>query len=137
MQLEALNTCRADASSGRDTRFLPLFKPKHVRFGRDEIDDGNEVTAVPRNGYAKGLELSQELAHNKLQMDGVTYGTILAVCASNSKWEEAEYYFNQVKDEGSQNNTINEKFGEKVSPRKNEKALYETSASCRKRRIKS
>lgn len=40
------------------------------------------------------------MQHNKLQMDGVIYGTILAVCASNSKWEEAEKYFNQMKDEG-------------------------------------
>ncbi|QCD76462.1 nucleobase:cation symporter-1 [Vigna unguiculata] len=52
------------------------------------------------NGYPKALELIQELQHNKLQMDGVIYGTILAVCASNSKWEEAEKYFNQMKDEG-------------------------------------
>ncbi|KAL5176202.1 Pentatricopeptide repeat-containing protein, chloroplastic [Glycine soja] len=52
------------------------------------------------NGYAKALELIQELQHNKLQMDGVIYGTIMAVCASNTKWEEAEYYFNQMKDEG-------------------------------------
>ncbi|XP_020221257.1 pentatricopeptide repeat-containing protein At1g10910, chloroplastic [Cajanus cajan] len=52
------------------------------------------------NGYSKGLELIQELQHNKLQMDGVIYGTILAVCASNSKLEEAECYFNQMKDEG-------------------------------------
>ena len=33
-------------------------------------------------------------------MDGVIYGSILAVYASNSKWEEAEYYFNQMRDEG-------------------------------------
>ncbi|KOM54062.1 hypothetical protein LR48_Vigan09g272100 [Vigna angularis] len=52
------------------------------------------------NGYPKALELIQELQHNKLQMDGVIYGTMLAVCASNSKWEEAEKYFNQMKDEG-------------------------------------
>lgn len=33
-------------------------------------------------------------------MDDVIYGAILAVCASNGKWEEAEYYFNQMKSEG-------------------------------------
>jgi len=37
-------------------------------------------------------------------MDGVIYGTILAVCASNGKWEEAEKYFNQMKDEGHSRN---------------------------------
>lgn len=40
------------------------------------------------------------MQNNKLQMDDVIYGAILAVCASNSKWEEAEYYFNKMKDEG-------------------------------------
>lgn len=33
-------------------------------------------------------------------MDDVVYGAILAVCASNNKLEEAEFYFNQMKDEG-------------------------------------
>lgn len=33
-------------------------------------------------------------------MDDVIYGAFLAVCASNSKCEEAEYYFNQMKAEG-------------------------------------
>ncbi|XP_072062382.1 pentatricopeptide repeat-containing protein At1g10910, chloroplastic isoform X2 [Arachis hypogaea] len=50
--------------------------------------------------YPKALELIQELQHNELQMDGVIYGAILAVCASNSKLEEAEYYFNKMKNEG-------------------------------------
>lgn len=40
------------------------------------------------------------MQHSKLRMDDVIYGAILAVCASNSKWEEAEYYFNRMKDEG-------------------------------------
>ena len=33
-------------------------------------------------------------------MDGVIYGTLLVVCASNTKLEEAESYFNWMKDEG-------------------------------------
>ena len=33
-------------------------------------------------------------------MDGVIYGTLLAICASNNKLEEAESYFKQMKDEG-------------------------------------
>lgn len=33
-------------------------------------------------------------------MDSVLYGTILAICASNNKWEEAERYFDQMKDKG-------------------------------------
>lgn len=33
-------------------------------------------------------------------MDTVLYGTLLAICASNNKLEEAESYFNQMKDEG-------------------------------------
>lgn len=53
-----------------------------------------------KDGYSKALDLIQELQHNKLQKDGVIYGAILAVCASNSKLLEAEYYFNQMKDEG-------------------------------------
>ncbi|CAL0309555.1 unnamed protein product [Lupinus luteus] len=52
-----------------------------------------------KDGYSKALELIQELQNNKLKMDGVIYGAILAVCASNSKLLEAEYYFNQMKNE--------------------------------------
>lgn len=33
-------------------------------------------------------------------MDTVIYGTLLAICASNNKWEEAESYFKEMKDEG-------------------------------------
>lgn len=33
-------------------------------------------------------------------MDIVIYGTLLAVCASNNKWEESESYFKQMKNEG-------------------------------------
>lgn len=53
-----------------------------------------------KQSYPTSVELVQELRHNGLQMDGVIYGTILAICASNNKWEEAERYFNQMKDEG-------------------------------------
>ncbi|EXB36428.1 hypothetical protein L484_009995 [Morus notabilis] len=53
-----------------------------------------------KQSYPTSVELVQELRHNGLQMDSVIYGTILAICASNNKWEEAERYFNQMKDEG-------------------------------------
>ncbi|KAK7246857.1 hypothetical protein RIF29_41727 [Crotalaria pallida] len=53
-----------------------------------------------KDGYPKALELIQELQHNKLKMDDVIYGATLAVCASNNKLLEAEYYFNQMKNEG-------------------------------------
>ncbi|KAI4296244.1 hypothetical protein L6164_036217 [Bauhinia variegata] len=52
------------------------------------------------HGYPKALELVQELQNNKLRMDDVIYGALLAVCASNGKWEEADHYFKQMKDEG-------------------------------------
>ncbi|XP_031278103.1 pentatricopeptide repeat-containing protein At1g10910, chloroplastic-like, partial [Pistacia vera] len=50
--------------------------------------------------YSKTLELVQELKHNGLQRDSVMHGILLAVCASNSLHEEAESYFNCMKDEG-------------------------------------
>ncbi|KAJ7968073.1 Pentatricopeptide repeat-containing protein [Quillaja saponaria] len=53
-----------------------------------------------KHGYPKALELIQDLENNRLHMDSVIYGAILAVCASNNKWEEAERYFNQMKKEG-------------------------------------
>ncbi|XP_011006539.1 PREDICTED: pentatricopeptide repeat-containing protein At1g10910, chloroplastic-like isoform X2 [Populus euphratica] len=53
-----------------------------------------------KDGYSKALELVQELNYNGLQMDSVMYGTLLAVCASNNRCEEAQSYFNQMKDEG-------------------------------------
>lgn len=53
-----------------------------------------------KHGYSKALELVQELQHYELQMDTVIYGTLLAICASNNKWEEAESYFKEMKDEG-------------------------------------
>ncbi|KAK9989201.1 hypothetical protein SO802_029440 [Lithocarpus litseifolius] len=36
----------------------------------------------------------------------VIYGTLLAVCASNTKLEEAESYFNWMKDEGHSPNVF-------------------------------
>lgn len=53
-----------------------------------------------KNGYSKALDLVQELKYNGLIMDSVIYGILLDVCASNSRCEEAESYFNQMKDEG-------------------------------------
>ncbi|KAF3969533.1 hypothetical protein CMV_006687 [Castanea mollissima] len=53
-----------------------------------------------KHGYSKALELVRELRHSGLHMDSVIYGTLLAICASNTKLEEAESYFNQMKDEG-------------------------------------
>lgn len=53
-----------------------------------------------KHGYSKALELVQELKYNGLQMDSVMYGTLFAVCASNNRCEEAQSYFNQMKDEG-------------------------------------
>jgi pentatricopeptide repeat protein len=53
-----------------------------------------------KDGYSKALDLVQELNYNGLQMDSIMYGTLLAVCASNNRCEEAQSYFNQMKDEG-------------------------------------
>ncbi|XP_015893655.2 pentatricopeptide repeat-containing protein At1g10910, chloroplastic [Ziziphus jujuba] len=53
-----------------------------------------------KHGYSKALEFIEELHQNGLSMDTVLYGTLLAICASNNKLEEAESYFNQMKDEG-------------------------------------
>ncbi|PPD75051.1 hypothetical protein GOBAR_DD28016 [Gossypium barbadense] len=38
--------------------------------------------------------------YNGLEMDNVMYGTLLAVCASSGLSEEAQNYFNQMRDEG-------------------------------------
>ncbi|CAL1352633.1 unnamed protein product [Linum trigynum] len=43
------------------------------------------------------LDLVQELNYRRLKMDRVMHGTVLAVCASNNRCEEAESYFNQMK----------------------------------------
>lgn len=53
-----------------------------------------------KDGYSKALELVHELDCSGLQMDGVGFGTLLAVCASNNQCEEAEKYFQRMKDEG-------------------------------------
>ncbi|CAM8900365.1 unnamed protein product [Rhodiola kirilowii] len=52
------------------------------------------------DGYTKAMKVVQELQENKIVMDGVIYGTLLAVCASNNRREEAESFFNRMKDEG-------------------------------------
>ncbi|CAL1385524.1 unnamed protein product [Linum trigynum] len=53
-----------------------------------------------KDSYDTALDLVQELNYRGLKMDSVMYGTLLAVCASNNRREEAESYFNQMKDEG-------------------------------------
>lgn len=53
-----------------------------------------------KNGHYKALELIKELKYNGLEMDSVIYATLLAVCASNGLSEEAQNYFNQMRDEG-------------------------------------
>ena len=40
------------------------------------------------------------LTLNRVQMDGVMYGILLAICASNNLYAEAQSYFNQMKVEG-------------------------------------
>lgn len=52
------------------------------------------------------MELVWELQHSGLHKDSVIYGTLLAICASNTKLEEAESYFNQMKDEGHSPNVF-------------------------------
>ncbi|XP_065627454.1 pentatricopeptide repeat-containing protein At1g10910, chloroplastic isoform X1 [Quercus suber] len=59
-----------------------------------------------KHGYSKALELVRELQHSGLHMDSVIYGTLLAICASHTKLEEAESYFNQMKDEGHSPNVF-------------------------------
>ncbi|KAM3330588.1 hypothetical protein ACQJBY_027036 [Aegilops geniculata] len=53
-----------------------------------------------KHGYAKAMELINELNSRGLQMDSVIYGTLLAICASHNYCEEAEAYFKKLKDEG-------------------------------------
>lgn len=53
-----------------------------------------------KHSYSKALELVEELQQSGLKMDDVIYGTLLAICASNSKLEEAETYFIRMKEEG-------------------------------------
>ncbi|KAJ6803178.1 pentatricopeptide repeat-containing protein, chloroplastic [Iris pallida] len=53
-----------------------------------------------KDGYSKAMELVNELNDNGLHMDGVIYGNLLAVCASNGLRDEAEIFFQQMKNEG-------------------------------------
>ena len=53
-----------------------------------------------KHGHSKAVELIKELKYNGLQMDSVMYGTLLAVCASNGFREEAQNYFNQMREKG-------------------------------------
>ncbi|XP_058073884.1 pentatricopeptide repeat-containing protein At1g10910, chloroplastic isoform X2 [Magnolia sinica] len=53
-----------------------------------------------KNGYSKAMHLVQELESSGLHMDTVIYGTLLAICASNNLCQEAEAFFQQMKNEG-------------------------------------
>ncbi|GJM94146.1 hypothetical protein PR202_ga10763 [Eleusine coracana subsp. coracana] len=53
-----------------------------------------------KQGYTKAMGLINELNSQGLQMDSVIYGTLLAICASHNYCEEAEVYFQKMKDEG-------------------------------------
>ncbi|KAL6881949.1 hypothetical protein ACP4OV_011421 [Aristida adscensionis] len=50
------------------------------------------------------MKLINELNSRGLQMDSVIYGTLLAICASHNYCEEAELYFQKLKDEGHKPN---------------------------------
>lgn len=52
------------------------------------------------DGYVKALELVKELENNGILMDNVAYGTLIAICASYGRCEEAEKYFIRMQDEG-------------------------------------
>jgi pentatricopeptide repeat protein len=53
-----------------------------------------------KQGYTKAMGLINEMKSRGLQMDIVIYGTLLAICASHNYCEEAEVYFQKMKDEG-------------------------------------
>ncbi|TYK18774.1 pentatricopeptide repeat-containing protein [Cucumis melo var. makuwa] len=53
-----------------------------------------------KHGYAKAMELLKELQDNGLCMDCVLYGTLIAICASHNRLEDAESFFNQMRAEG-------------------------------------
>ncbi|PAN30144.1 hypothetical protein PAHAL_5G279700 [Panicum hallii] len=53
-----------------------------------------------KQGYTKAMGLINEMKSRCLQMDSVIYGTLLAICASHNYCEEAEVYFQKMKDEG-------------------------------------
>uniref|UniRef100_A0A1J3CCJ7 Pentatricopeptide repeat-containing protein, chloroplastic n=1 Tax=Noccaea caerulescens TaxID=107243 RepID=A0A1J3CCJ7_NOCCA len=46
------------------------------------------------------MELVGELPHSGIKMDSVMYGTVLAICASNGRCEEAENFIQQMKVDG-------------------------------------
>ncbi|KAG5223050.1 pentatricopeptide repeat-containing protein [Salix suchowensis] len=89
--------------NGKFDSSMQLFrKMKHNGLIPDAITYSTLLAGCMKvkDGYSKALELVQELNYNGLQMDSVMYGTLLAVCASNNRCEEAQSYFNQMKDEG-------------------------------------
>lgn len=53
-----------------------------------------------KRGYMKAQELIKEMEHNEILMDAVTYGTVIALCASNGRCEEADMYFIRMQAEG-------------------------------------
>ncbi|CAO2179555.1 unnamed protein product [Urochloa humidicola] len=53
-----------------------------------------------KQGYTKAMGLINEMKSRGLEMDSVIYGTLLAICASHNHCEEAEVYFQKMKDEG-------------------------------------
>ncbi|KAL5554085.1 hypothetical protein UlMin_041486 [Ulmus minor] len=95
--------------NGKFDSCMKLFhQMKHDGLTPDAVTYSTLLTGFIRakDGYPKALELVQELQHNGLHMDSVLYGTLLAICASNNKCEEAESYFNQMKDEGHSPNVF-------------------------------
>ncbi|KAL6608134.1 hypothetical protein ACP70R_041197 [Stipagrostis hirtigluma subsp. patula] len=57
-----------------------------------------------KQGYTKAMGLINDLNSRGLQMDSVIYGSLLAICASHNYCEEAELYFQKMKDEGHKPN---------------------------------
>ncbi|CAN1143463.1 Pentatricopeptide repeat-containing protein At1g10910, chloroplastic, partial [Linum perenne] len=89
--------------SGKFNTSIKLFhEMKHSGLTPDAITYSTLLAGCikMRNSYPTALDLVQELKYKGLKMDSVMYGTLLAVCASNNRSEEAENYFNQMKDEG-------------------------------------
>ncbi|CAN1824249.1 Pentatricopeptide repeat-containing protein At1g10910, chloroplastic [Linum perenne] len=89
--------------SGKFNTSIKLFhEMKHSGLTPDAITYSTLLAGCikMRDSYPTALDLVQELNYKGLKMDIVMYGTLLAVCASNNRSEEAESYFNQMKDEG-------------------------------------
>lgn len=53
-----------------------------------------------RHGYSKACKLIEDFKGMSLKFDSVMYGSLLALCASHNLDEEAETYFQQMKNEG-------------------------------------